>query len=104
MHFLNEVLQCVELLFPELLVISDPLCGGAKRLRVEPAAAHAAVFVSLHQSGIFEHPQMLLHGGQGHAVGAGQFAERELAAAQLRQDGAASGVGQGAEGGVEGRG
>ncbi len=91
------------MLLPEFLVERDPLGGGAQWLGIQAATSHAPVLVSLHQAGLYQHAQVLLHSRQGHAVRPGQFAEGEFAAGQLRQDGAAGGVSQGAEGGVKGR-
>ena len=62
----------------------------------------AAGLVPGDQAGGRQHVEMLEDGGQRHGEGAGEFADRQVGlGAQLRQQGAARGVGQGGEGAVE---
>jgi hypothetical protein len=55
----------------------------------------------LHQTGVLQHPDVLLHAGQRHAGRLGQLADRLRPVAQALEDGAAGGVGQGGEHPVE---
>ena len=64
---------------------------------------HAPILVALNQSRVFEHPQMLRDGRKRHVVRRGQIADGRFTESELREDAAARGVGEGAEGSVEGR-
>lgn len=81
--------------------MGNPLGGGLERLRVQAAAAHAAVFLMLDEAGAVEHTQVLGHRGQRHAEGLRQFADGCFAPREAGQDSAAGGVGEGAKGGVK---
>jgi hypothetical protein len=61
----------------------------------------AAVDFALQKSRGFENTQVLGNGRQGDVEGFRQFRDRGFALGQARQDGAAGGIGERAEGGVE---
>jgi len=51
---------------------------------------------------MLEDADVLHHGGQGHAVRAGEVGHGRFAEHEGSEDGAAGGVGESAEGGIEG--
>ena len=94
--------KCVEARLPEQPHLLEPGDGGVDRLRVDVAAMHAAIAFADEKSGIFEHAHMFRDRGQRHVKRFGQLADRVFAGRELRQHGAACGVGEGGECGVEG--
>jgi len=66
------------------------------------AETGAADFFLRDEAGAFEDPDVLHHRGEGHAVRFGKVADGGFAEHEGGEDGAASGIGEGAEGGVEG--
>jgi hypothetical protein len=62
---------------------------------------HAAVDFALQKSGGLQHAEVLGDGGERDFKRRGEFADGGLAASQAGQDGAAGGIGQRAEGGVQ---
>jgi hypothetical protein len=62
---------------------------------------HAAVDFTLEESGGLQDAKVLGDGRERNVKGRGEFADGGLAASQAGQDGAAGGIGQRAEGGVE---
>lgn len=87
--------------FPEFPVMFEPTSGLAKGPRAQPAVVLAANDLTLEQARAFEDAQMLRDGGQGNIEWLGQLGNGGLASRKLREDGSASGVGEGAENGVE---
>ncbi len=79
----------------------DPLRGGLHGLRGEAAAVNAAVDFALEKAGGFENAQMLGDGGEGKREGLRKLGDRGFALGEARENGAAGGVGEGGEGGVE---
>jgi len=69
---------------------------------VQAAGTARAVDAAGDQAGALQHLQVTLDGGLRHVKRFGQLHDRGFAKGQPRQDGAAGGVGQGEEGGVEG--
>jgi hypothetical protein len=61
----------------------------------------AAGDLALEQSGGLQHTQMLGDGGERNIEGRGELGDGGLALRQARENGAAGGIGQGPEGGVE---
>ena len=96
--------QGIELGFPELAIVLDP-CGCIFHRPWEQAATmHSAVFVSRDEAGVFEHAQVLRYRGERHLVWRGEVADRSFAlACEAGEDAAARGIGEGGEGGIEGR-
>ena len=93
--------QGIELFLPEDAVVLDPLRGGLHGLGSEAAAVDAAVDFALEEAGGFEHAEMLGDGGKGKGEGRGEFGDGGLAVCKAGEDGAAGGVGERGEGGVE---
>jgi hypothetical protein len=94
-------IESVKLRFPERAVLGNPCLRFLQGPGSEPAAARAPEFSLRDEAGVFKDSQMLHHRGQAHAVGPGQLRDGGLAARQGRDDGAARGVSQRLEGGVE---
>jgi len=61
----------------------------------------AAVDFAAQQPGRLEDTQVLGNGGKRDVEGLGQFADGGLTLSQAREDGATSGIGERAEGGVQ---
>ncbi len=93
--------QGIELFFPEDAVVLDPLRDGLHGLGSEAAAVDAAVDFALEEAGRFEHAEMLGDGGKGKGEGRGELGDGGLAVREAGEDGAAGGVGERGEGGVE---
>jgi hypothetical protein len=98
-----EVLrQGFELQFPKRAVSLDP-CGGVfHRLRGEPTTVDAAVDFTLEQTRGFQDAQVFRDRRQGNIKRLGEFGDHGLALSEPGQDGAAGGIGQRTEGGVQG--
>lgn len=94
--------QGVELGFPENPVALDPTRGVQHGLGGEAATVDAAVDFALEQAGGFENAQVLGHRRQGNVERRGELADGGLPASQAGENSAAGGIGEGAEGGVEG--
>jgi hypothetical protein len=93
--------QGVELVFPEGAVMFDPAGGVFHRLGIEAAAMNASVDFATEQSGRFEDAKMLGDGRQRNVEWGGQFRDGGFALGKTRENGAASGVGESAEGSVQ---
>lgn len=91
-----------KLIFPEHAVSGDPLFGIFQRFGGESALAGAAGLFLSDEAGVFEDAEMLHDCGERHAVGLGEFGDGGLAEHKCGEDGAAGGIADGAEGGVEG--
>ena len=74
---------------------ADILQQIARGLRISAEALYV-------QAGFLEDPDMLHYGGKGHEVRAGEVGHGGFAEGEGSEDGAAGGVGEGAEGGIEG--
>jgi hypothetical protein len=74
----------VELVGPELLVVSDPGCRLLHRLGLQRALHDAPCLRALDKAGILEHAQVLQESRQRHIVRRGELAHRPAPAfAQL---------------------
>jgi hypothetical protein len=62
---------------------------------------YAAVNFALQQAGGFQDAEMLGNGGKGNGKRCGEFGDRSFTAREAGQNGAANGIGESAEGGVE---
>ena len=87
---------------PEDAISTDPVGNifhwrGSEAAMVDPAIDGAG-----QQAGGFEDAQMFGNGGERDLKRFGELRDGGLAAGQAGQDGAAGGVGEGAESGVEG--
>jgi len=99
---LEEGLEAGEFARPENAVIVEPLVNGAKRLGVETVIAVAADAMFLDEARAAEQAEMFGDSRARDGEGAGDLAGGLLAAAEQVEDGAAGGVGEGAEDGVGG--
>jgi hypothetical protein len=89
--------------FPERAVSLDPGGRVPEGLCGQPAAVHAAVDLALKEAGGLEYAHMLRDGWQRNAKRFGELCDHGLALCQAGQDGAAGGIGEGPEGGIQGR-
>jgi len=81
--------------------VFDPGGGGFHGLGVEAAAVDAAIDFAAEQAGGFQDAEMFGDGGEGHVEGCGEGVDGGFALGEASEDGAACGVGESAEGGVE---
>ena len=98
----EETFEGIESAFPEAAVLGDPVFGLLQGSGRELAEARAADFLLRDEAGVLEDADVLHHSGQGHAVRAGKVGHRGFAKHEGSEDGAAGGVGECAEGGIEG--
>lgn len=92
----------VELPLPKAAVAGDPGGGVLHRARRQPAPAHPALAAAVDQPGALQHAQVLGDRGEGNTERLSQRCDGGLAGGEAGQDRAARGVGQRAEGGVQG--
>jgi hypothetical protein len=95
--------QGIELRFPERAVLLDPGSGVPEGLSGQPAAVHAAGDLALKEAGGLQYAHMLRDGWQRNVKGFGKLCDHGLALREAGQDGAAGGIGEGTEGGIQGR-
>ncbi len=62
---------------------------------------NAAIDLALEEAGGFEHAEMLGDGGEGKGEGLGKLSDSGLALSKASENGAAGGIGEGGEGGIE---
>ena len=98
----EETFEGIESALPEAAVLGNPVFGVLEGSWREPAEAGAADFLLRDEAGVLEDADVLHHSGQGHAVRAGKVGHRGFAEHEGSEDGAAGGVGESAEGGIEG--
>jgi hypothetical protein len=101
---LEEFGERIELGFPEGAVVVDPGSGSLHGLGVEAAAVDATIDFAAEQAGGFQDAEMLGDGGEGNGEGCGEGVDGGFALGKASEDGAAGGIGESAEGGVEMRG
>jgi hypothetical protein len=87
--------------FPEGAVFADPGGGIPHGSGSKAAAVDAAIDFAPEQSGGFQHAKMLRDGWERDPEGRGDLRDGGFAMRQARQNGAARGIGEGAESGVK---
>src|SRR6267143_499883 len=95
------VIQAIKALRPELPVVRHPVGDVLERTGSDPAGPPLRLAPACNQTGVFQHLEVTGDGGQAHRKGRSQLRDRGLAGGQSREDGAASGVGEGGERGAE---
>ena len=95
--------QPVELMLPQAPIRLEPRGGVSHRAGHQADTAHPPVPPAAHEARTLEHAEVLADGRQRHGEWAGELAHRGLAPGQPRDDGAAGGVGEGPEDGIEPR-
>jgi hypothetical protein len=95
--------ELIELEFPEVPVVVDPLRRFSHRRRDEHGAPHAALAPNASQAGALEDANVLGDGGQAHVEPRGEVADRAVTGREPGDDRPPRRIGKGAEGGVEGR-
>ena len=99
---MEEAFQGIEGVLPEPAVLSNPILGGLQRRWRKLTEPRAADFFLREEAGLLEDADVLHHRGKGDAVRASEIGNGGFAQEERSEDGAASGVGERAEGGVEG--
>jgi hypothetical protein len=87
--------------FPEGAIAFDPGGGVFHGLGRKAAVVDAALNLALQQAGEFENAKVFGDGGKRDVEGSGQLGDGGFAEREAGQDGAAGGVGESAEGGVQ---
>jgi len=98
----EETFEGIESAFPEAAVLDNPVFGLLEGSGRELAEARAADLFLRHKAGVLEDADVFHHGGEGHAMRAGEVGQGGFAKHEGSEDGAAGGVGESAEGGIEG--
>jgi hypothetical protein len=93
--------EALEVGGPDAAVFFEPVGGFDERLGLEAAGAALGVLAAGDEAGAFEDFEVLGDGRLGHGERLGEFVDGGLAGGEAGEDGAASGVGEGGEGGVE---
>jgi hypothetical protein len=93
--------EALEVGGPDAAVFFEPFGSFDERLGFEAAGAALGVLAAGDEAGAFEDFEVLGDGGLGHGEGLGEFVDGSLAGGEAGEDGAASGVGEGGESGVE---
>ena len=100
-QFFEHFVEAREIGFPDAAVIFKPLGGFGEPARVDAAGAALGVAAAGDKAGTFEDAEVLGDGGLGHREGAGELVNGGFAGAETGEDGAAGGIGERGEGGVE---
>jgi hypothetical protein len=90
--------------FPERAVLLDPGGRVPEGLRGQPAVVHAAIDLALKETCGLQYAYMLRDGWQRNAERLGKLGDPGLTLCEAGQDGAAGGIGERTEGGIQGRG
>lgn len=85
------------MLFPLAAALVQPALKDFQGFRLDPAGAHAALFLRGNELAIFQELHMLDNGGKRHVEGQRYLAHGLGAHSQLLDNGAPCGVGQGLE-------
>jgi hypothetical protein len=95
--------QGIELVFPEGAVPLNPGGGILHGLGSQAAAVEAAVDFAAEQAGGLQHAEVLGDSRERDVEGRGELGDGGSALGEARENGAARGIGESAEGGVERR-
>jgi len=98
----KETFEGIESAFPEAAVLGNPVFGLLEGSGGELAEARAADLFLRDEAGVLKDADVFHHGGEGHAMRAGEVGQGGFAKHEGSEDGAAGGVGESAEGGIEG--
>ena len=99
---MQELFKGVELRLPEGAVLRNP-CGGVFHgVGLEATAVDAAIDFAAKKAGGFQNAKMFGDCREGNLKRLGDFGDFGLALREAGEDGAASGIGESAEGGIEG--
>jgi len=90
--------------FPERAVLLDPGGRVPEGLRGQPAVVHAAIDLALKETCGLQYAHMLRDGWQRNPERFGKLGDHGLTLCEAGQDGAAGGIGERTEGGIQGRG
>src|SRR4029078_9407679 len=93
-ELLEVRVQAIEALLPDVPVVLRPLRYLLERRRLDPARPALRVAPLHDQPRALQHAQVLGHGGQAHAEGLRELADRAFAAGEASQDGPAGGIRQ----------
>src|SRR5882724_8048682 len=101
LQFLQVLVQTIESLFPDVAVALGPLGNRFERGPLDAARPPLRITPAGDQPRTLEDPEVLGHRGHAHVERLGELADRALARSEPSQNGPASGIGQGGEGGAQ---
>ena len=90
--------------FPERAVLLDPGGRVSEGFRGQPAAVHAAIDLALQEACGLQYAHVLRDSWQRNAERFGELCDPGLTLSEAGQDGAAGGIGERTEDGIQGRG
>src|ERR1700674_1438393 len=97
LQFVQDDVQLVETLCPQLLVGSDPVVDGLERLTVDPVHPLPSLITDLDQPYLLQHTEMLGHLRLGQAQEHHEVIDGSLAANKGVEDLASARTGHGVE-------
>jgi hypothetical protein len=100
-HFLEEGIEPLVVTLPEFAIAFEPAGGFGERFWREAAGAALAVAGAGNEAGAFENAKVFRNSGLAHGKRFCEFEDAGFAAGEAREDGAACGIGESGEGGVE---
>jgi hypothetical protein len=100
-HLVEKGVEALEVACPDFAVFFEPFGGLDKRLGFEAAGAALSVLAPGDEAGAFKNFEVFGDGGLSHLEGLGEFQDGGLAGGEASEDGAASGIGESGEGGIE---
>jgi hypothetical protein len=97
----KELFEPVETGVPELLVFQEPTSRVAERLWREGESIVAAATRTANETGFLQYANVLAKSGERHGKGLGKIGNASGTAGKAVEDGAAGGIGNGAEDAIE---
>ena len=101
LKFLQVVVEAIEALFPELAIAFKVLGDVFEGLGLEAAGTPLGVAGAGDEAGVLKDFQVLGDCGESHLERGGEVVDGGFAGCEAGEDGAARGIGEGGEGGVE---
>src|SRR4051812_43562833 len=100
-QILDDPVQLVEAIGPELAVLLEPCRRFLQSIRTELAGPHATGLPRDDEPGLLQYADVLLHAREGHVEFPGEIGDRGLSTSELLQYPASSDVRESGERGVE---
>jgi hypothetical protein len=101
LELLEQGVEALVVGFPDAAVLFEPLRSICEGLSFEAARAALGVAAARDEAGALEDFEVLGDGGLGHLERLDQLVDGGIAGGEACEDGAASGIGEGGESGVE---
>jgi hypothetical protein len=101
LELLKIVIEAVEALHPERTVVVDPVGGVFEGAGLEAAGTPLGFAASSDEAGAFQDFEVFRDSGHGDGEGLGELGNGGFTGDEASENGAASGIGEGGEGGGE---